>query len=76
MMHEDLSPKPVYQALKSLIHEEWNTRAEGKTDAAGNVSFRGFYGAYRVQAGPPGAVREVEFHLEKGAQNVLAIRME
>jgi len=73
MLHEDLSPKPVYTALNNLIHEEWHTRAEGKTDQAGSFSFRGFYGDYRVQVQVGGKTSTAEFHLGKGAENILIV---
>ena len=48
MLRADLSPKPVYAALKRLIHEEWSTQRAGETDADGKFEFTGFYGEYRV----------------------------
>jgi GH35 family endo-1,4-beta-xylanase len=48
MLRADLSPKPVYQQLYRLIHDEWTTKLEGTTDADGLLKFRGFKGAYRA----------------------------
>jgi endo-1,4-beta-xylanase len=48
MLRKDLSPKPVYDSLRKLIHEEWHTRAQGATDAGGQFAFRGFAGLYDV----------------------------
>lgn len=48
MLRKDLSPKPVYEALSKLIRQEWQTKAEGQTDAQGRFSFRGFAGRYEV----------------------------
>jgi GH35 family endo-1,4-beta-xylanase len=48
MLRKDLSPKPVYDALKKLIHHEWHTDAQGQTDANGHFAFRGFRGAYEL----------------------------
>jgi GH35 family endo-1,4-beta-xylanase len=42
MLRADLTPKPVYTALKKLIREDWCTRATGKTDGDGRFVFRGF----------------------------------
>ena len=69
MLRADLTPKPVYAALKKLIHEEWITRAEGQTDAAGAFAFRGFHGQYRVQAKTPGGSATANVHLAKGEAN-------
>jgi len=60
---KDLSPKPVYEQLKRLIHEEWNTKASGITDSEGRFSLRGFCGNYRVLVSIPGKTIEKKFHL-------------
>ena len=46
LLREDLSPKPAYDAVKSLIHEEWTTHITCKTDDTGCINFRGFKGKY------------------------------
>lgn len=48
MLRADLSPKPVYAALRRLIRDEWHTRVAQRTDQAGHVAFRGFRGQYHV----------------------------
>lgn len=40
-------PKPSYYALKNLIRS-WTTKSKGKTDANGQLMFRGFAGDYKV----------------------------
>ncbi len=65
MLRADLSPKPVYEQLKRLIHEEWKTRASGTTDAEGRFAFRGFFGTYRINVAIPGKPIEKQFHLAK-----------
>jgi len=50
-------------------HGEWQTRCQGKTDAAGTLVFSGFYGTYHVRLGSNGVTTESQFHLEKGGQN-------
>ncbi|MFP4056708.1 MAG: endo-1,4-beta-xylanase [Candidatus Brocadiia bacterium] len=50
LLRPDLEPKKVYTALRRLIHEEWHTRVEGKTDGEGRLAFRGFRGTYAVEA--------------------------
>ena len=37
MLRADMSPKPVYEQLKQLIHEEWKTRVSTTTDAKGRI---------------------------------------
>ena len=47
----DTSPKPVYDALKKLIKDEWWTGLlKLKTDEQGRVEFRGVLGSYSVAA--------------------------
>jgi GH35 family endo-1,4-beta-xylanase len=69
MLRGDLSPKPVYESLKKLIHEEWQTSLQGKTDHLGRFQFSGFYGLYKVNFQKNGASLEAEFHLNKNKQN-------
>jgi GH35 family endo-1,4-beta-xylanase len=48
LLRDDLSPKPAYDVIKSLIHDEWQTRLTLKTDDEGRIDFRGFKGQYRL----------------------------
>lgn len=49
-LRKDMSPKPVYRALKKLIKEEWWTQPQKlRTDSRGRVTFRGFLGDYTVE---------------------------
>lgn len=45
---EDFNPKPAYQALDQLINHDWKTNLEMKSNAKGEVVFRGFHGDYDV----------------------------
>jgi GH35 family endo-1,4-beta-xylanase len=65
MLRADLTPKPVYLALKRLIREEWNTRLEGKTDARGKLEFAGYFGEYRAKIEFDGKTFEQTFRLTK-----------
>lgn len=52
LLRKDMSPKPAYDALLKLIrHEWWTGPLKLKTDASGQVRFRGFLGRYEVEAG-------------------------
>lgn len=73
MLRKDLSPKPVYAALKELIHEKWRTRAEGRTDEAGRFTFRGFHGGYIVKVKHEGRAAEAELCLRKGGENIATL---
>ena len=49
-VHEDNSLKPSYEALRRLIHGEWETHETLVTDAEGFLSFSGFRGDYVIQS--------------------------
>jgi endo-1,4-beta-xylanase len=69
-LRRDMSPKPVYERLTSLIKGEWWTKAEATTDGRGEVKFRAFFGSHRIGASSPGggtASREVNW--ERGKAN-------
>jgi GH35 family endo-1,4-beta-xylanase len=71
MLHADMSPKPVFFALKDLIHEKWTTKTQGQTDAAGNFDFRGFRGNYAIEVDYNGKTMKQEFALtHDGAKSV------
>ncbi len=44
----DWSLKPAGKAYRDLVFGQWWTEAEGKTDAEGDYSTRGFFGDYEV----------------------------
>jgi len=71
MLRKDMTPKPVYDALRKLIHETWHTEAKGRTDADGCFTFRGYHGRYKIEAN--GAHAEVE--LTKGGDGRFAISL-
>lgn len=69
-LRRDMSPKPAYNRLMSLIKGAWWTNAEGITDADGEFKTRAFFGTYRLSAELPGGraiAREV--HWERGRPN-------
>ena len=75
MLRADLSPKPVYQRLRQLIHGEWKTRASGVTDAAGRFDFRGFLGMYRLVLDVHGRKVERQFQVAKDAGKEIVIAL-
>jgi GH35 family endo-1,4-beta-xylanase len=48
ILNTDLTPKPAYLAIKSLLKDKLTTNTSGTTTAAGDFAFRGFYGDYDV----------------------------
>jgi GH35 family endo-1,4-beta-xylanase len=69
-LRRDMSPKPVYDRLLSLIKGDWWTKTEGATDARGEVKVRAFYGTHRITAQlPTGQSVTREVHWERGQKN-------
>jgi GH35 family endo-1,4-beta-xylanase len=75
MLRADLTPKPVYLALRKLIHEDWKTVAHGKTDADGNFAFRGFAGAYDVTVKAPTGSAAARRYLAKATANQWTVKL-
>ncbi len=75
LVRQDLSPKPSYEALRKLIHEEWHTRMEVNSGTSSEIRFRGFYGNYRAVIHHNGHTKKIEFPLAKGALNLLDVRL-
>jgi endo-1,4-beta-xylanase len=69
-LRRDMSPKPIYERLMSLIKGEWWTKTEATTNSRGVVKVRAFFGTHRVTAQLPGgqAVTK-EVHWERGNKN-------
>ena len=61
----DMTPKPAYDRLLSLIRQKWWTKAEGKTDARGRYQTRAFLGSYRIQVTARGRTRTVTAEISK-----------
>jgi GH35 family endo-1,4-beta-xylanase len=63
LLRKDGSRKPAYDALRSLVRDEWwLAPTTTRTDAEGRVQVTGFAGDYRVAAG----AREATFAIAKG----------
>ena len=75
MLRKDLSPKPVYEALRKLIHEQWHTKVAAKTDANGEVSLRGFYGQYAIDAETANARARADVSLARGSDNRFVLQL-
>ena len=76
MLRKDMTPKPVYEQLHRLIHEEWQTSLWGVADAAGRYAFRGFRGAYRVAVELGGAKANQQFQLSRDSAQEITVVLE
>jgi endo-1,4-beta-xylanase len=48
LLRKDMTPKPAYTRLMTLIHKTWWTHLSGQTNRAGTVTQRVFYGEYLI----------------------------
>ncbi|MGE9290090.1 MAG: endo-1,4-beta-xylanase [Puniceicoccales bacterium] len=51
LLDKDLNPKPAYEALHDLIHNQWRTKVRTTTHPDGTCLMEGFYGDYTLKAG-------------------------
>ena len=72
---ENLKPKPAYKALDQLINRDWKTNLETKSDAVGNVKFRGFLGKYSVRVAVGDSVEQFEINLGKDSQEPFTLTL-
>lgn len=73
LLRADMSTKPVYTSLSNLINNEWRTSTSGTADASGNLTYRGFYGKYRVNVTVNGTTSSVDIDVTKGGANAYTI---
>ena len=71
LLHFDMTPKPVFNALSGLIRETWHTAEEVTVDES--AALKGFYGEYEVTAEKDGKTVATRVHLKKGAKNRFTI---
>lgn len=74
LLRFDLTPKPAYRALDTLINEVWHTEACGQA-SGGIFDFRGFYGQYEVVIEANGKKETRIFNLTKNGENTLKIKL-
>ena len=66
MVRKDWTLKPNGQVWTDLVHKQWRTDVQGKTDEAGKCDVRGFLGDYEVTVTFSGRSRVVKTTLPKG----------
>ncbi len=49
MLNYDMSPKPVYNTIKRLLHKEWVSEGKLQYSDSSVNNFRGFYGEYELE---------------------------
>jgi hypothetical protein len=68
-LRRDMTPKPMYLALKDLIKNQWWTQTNLKTDQNGETSFRGFLGDYNITVTVGDKKLTEDLVLKKGQTN-------
>ena len=69
-LRKDMTAKPVYDRLQTLIRNEWWTKTAGRTDATGSFATRAFFGTHRLTAHlADGRPVSKEVHWERGGAN-------
>ena len=70
LIDENYKPKPVYNRLKKLIHEEWKTKLSTTTNNEGTLNFRGFFGKYNITLiNNNDTIKTFKIHLRENEEN-------
>jgi len=69
LMSYDMREKPALKTIQRMFGETYRTNLELTTDDNGEVSFRGFYGDYEIEAANSDAKCSYTTHLAKGDKN-------
>ena len=75
-LRKDMTPKPMYHALKGLIKGKWWTKTEAKTTAGGTAGFRGFYGQYKVSVRSKGQMLSGTFAFDKNTKGKVKVQLQ
>jgi GH35 family endo-1,4-beta-xylanase len=75
LLREDLSPKPAYDRLMSLIHGDWWTQEDLVTTEDGAAPFRGFHGDYLITVEAEGAQATIETSLGPEAPGRILVQI-
>lgn len=75
LIGKDLTPKPAYERLKSLIKGKWWTKTTVSAGDNGAARFRGFFGNYRVSVGEGDAAKFAEFTLNRSVAGPIEVRL-
>ena len=74
-LRKDLSPKPAYDKLKSLIKDKWWTKTKLTLAEGGRARFRGFFGQYKVTARVAGRQLTGKFSFDKSVKKTIDVRL-
>jgi len=69
------APKESFYALKRLITENWTTRLRMKTDANGQIGFKGFAGDYNITVSTKNFTGNFTIHVNERASDTYTINL-
>lgn len=74
-LRTDMTPKPAYNQLKELIKGKWWTKTKTAVVPNGKVSFRGFYGQYKVVARIADRQLTGTFSFDKTTKKIITVQL-
>ncbi len=75
LLRFDMSEKPAFKVMKQLFKEEWHTEESLCTDENGCISFRGFYGTYRLEIENNGKCEERFVNFTKDTDGEITVTL-
>jgi endo-1,4-beta-xylanase len=76
LLRADMSPKPLYERLMTLVRGEWRTNVRTDTGDYGVIRCRCFYGTHRVTAMlPSGDVVTAMFQAERSGDRAISVAL-
>lgn len=75
LLRSDMTRKPAYNKLLTLVHNTWWTRGNVYTADDGAAIVRGYYGAYKLTIEKEGKRVEAELHLASGLDNKIRVKL-
>ena len=72
-LHEDLSPKPAFDVLNTLINKEWKTKITKSVSNVSEYVFRGFYGEYVIRIKQGKRVTQKKVNFSKSGENIVSL---
>lgn len=74
LLREDLSPKPAFEVLRTLIRKEWWTTISQGSGPSSELKVQGFYGDYQLTAKYGEKTVEKPIHLTRHGTNTFEIQ--
>ena len=70
------SPKPSYTVLNDLINKDWKSTLNTTLNDTNKLTFRGFYGDYKITMKEGKTVTERTVRLTKNGPKTVAVEIE